>query len=622
MENKGIYKKQENSESFVKKEPLTSAFSSGRIHETNLPIEVKTNPELLQECKERRDLVSKLDTLYLKIPTLTDIDTALENDLISHEEAEKFYTSIVTLIEKDEGSAQLLLYFPLELIPHSKNEKLQFFTEFYKSKWKELLKELNIRESFNIGDIVERELRNGPLAKVSKAAHLIPFLVEKDIITKREIFDLLENEDDDTIVESILDTCRILAEKHYLTTQDLNELNASKKIGVRNMANMIRYDQKNPQQESAPQESPTTNVTELFDSLNLEIKQLAYSPLATESIPAARQKWLTDTEKDNIREKYSEILYKKLSENEEDLNTALDNKERTEESTIVFIKSLGKLILQHIHEEKAYTALRTFKNSTNINIKNELLNTLNKLNSVNILNERYFSKHELLGEELEIERSVEQKVKKILSKIETDPLLLRSVYPITILYGSHIKGYGKENSDTDIAIFVKEEIDFNKHEQIKTRFAEILEELNIQGSVMEFWLTKEEDTLWIKDLNTSDNSVGDSAFTSPLTGRWYGDDETIQSLQIQLLPHYLYSANKKVFGFDARKVWLKDMEHSLIQYRLMHKGYKEKNLKQGGIDSLYKYEIDGESMFYDSGFRRAATKIYLEKVFLPQLKKE
>lgn len=63
------------------------------------------------------------------------------------------------------------------------------------------------------------------------------------------------------------------------------------------------------------------------------------------------------------------------------------------------------------------------------------------------------------------------------------------------------------------------------------------------------------------------------------------------------------------------------MEHSLIQYRLMHKGYKEKNLEQGGIDSVYKDEIDGNSMFYDSGFRRMATKIYLEKVFLPQLKK-
>jgi hypothetical protein len=621
MESEDFYAKQENNEGFIKKESLTETLSKAKISETDLPFEIKTNPELLKKCKERELLIHVLDSLYKKIPTLTDIDTALEKELLSFEEAEKLYTAIIDLIENDKESSRLLLYFPIELLPDPTNKELGFFSSFYKNKWKELLKEIDIRENFNVGDIQERELRNGPLAKVSKAAHLIPPLLEKGIINKNEIFDILENENDETIIESILDTLRILADKKYLDNGDLDKLATLKKVSINNTVKLIRYDQ-DFKKEVLSGKEPNNLVTtgELFDSMHRELSARESSIRSMVSIPESRTKWLMDTEKEKIREKYSEIVYTKVNNNDTDVDKLLENTD-IPENCVVVIQALEKVLLEK-PDDKLSAILSHFKKSSNADVKNALLNTLSRLDSVGMLNEKYFSKSELEREEVEIEKSAESKVKSMLSKLETDSLLAVSVYPVVILYGSHIKGYGKENSDTDMGVFIKEAVPFDTHEAIKNSFNKILSDLHINGSIMEFWLKNKEGSLWIQDFEDTESSLGDSLVTSPLTGVWYGEEKTIRTLQAELLPEYLYSENKQLFGHDARKLWLKDMERSLIQYRLLHKGYKKKNLPQGGIVSPYRHEIDGESMFYDSGFRRLATKIYLEKVFLPQLKKE
>ena len=624
MEREDFYTKQETNEAFVKKESFVKGFSEAAVYESNLSTELKTNPELLKACEDRKRLIGELNNIYAKIPTLTTIDVALETAVVSPEEIEKLYTSIIDTVENDEESKRVLLYFPFELIPNAHNKSLQFFSTFYKNNWKELLRETDVREGFNIGDILEEELRKSPLAKVSKAAHLIPVLLEKNLIKKDDVLTILENETDETILESTLDTLRILVDKQYLDTADIATLEKSKKVGVRNMASMIRHDQSTLREKVDDQRLEEKSVEELFESLDLEISNIQDSISEDiESMPEARAQWLLNSKKEIILERYSQLLYKKLHNNKEELEKMLVSKDMPDERTIVFIKSLEKLLIAEPWDDTLYAALHRLKTNNTSAVKNVLLQTFQRLHSAGILNEQYVSKNELENEEVEIEKGVDRKVKNVLATIEADPLLSRSVYPAAILYGSHIKGYGKESSDTDIGVFVKEDITFDTHEKIKSTFTSALKELGIKGSVMEFWLKNNDDgSLWIKDFKNLDNSLGDSMLTSPLTANWYGDEKTLQTLQTKLLPNYLYSADKKIAGIDARKIWLRDMEHNLIQYRLMHKGYKEKNVPQGGIDSPYKYEIDGESMFYDSGFRRLATKIYLEKVFLPQLKKE
>lgn len=606
---------------FIKNENFTSFLAKGEIFKTNLPDEVKNNPELIKASMERKGLLENLENIYSKIPTLTNIEDALDQNLITIEEIEKFYISIVELIEKDKNSQRLLLYFPFELLPNEKYEKLIFFKDFYRANWKELLNQIDLRENFNTGDILEKDLRNSPLAGVSKAAHLIPFLIEKNILSTTELLDILEKEKDIIVTDSILDTLRILTEKGYLKEEELKKLEDSNNINIKNTIKLIRYDQKEEklEQNGINTENTLESLEEVFNLMNLEISNIESNITNKEKLTQERTKWLTKTEKERTINRYSKIIYQKFS-NSGEIENVLKNEDLKEENLISIIKVIEKNIINSNQKDDYINLLNKLKSEQNNVIKDQIFNTFNRLKSINmdggILNETEINKIKN-----DKEKDIELKMVNILSEIKKNIILSKNVYPITLLYGSHLKGYGKETSDLDIAVFVKENSDFKDKTEIEQSFEDLLNKLNINGSVMEFWLKKENDSTLIQDFENQDENLGNSTLTSPIIGSWYGDKKSIETLQKQLIPQYLYSENKKIQNIEARKMWLKNMEQNLIQYRLMHKGYVERNIEQGGINSIYKDEIDGDSMFYDSGFRRLATKIYLEKIFLPQLKK-
>src|SRR3989344_723642 len=79
-------------------------------------------------------------------------------------------------------------------------------------------------------------------------------------------------------------------------------------------------------------------------------------------------------------------------------------------------------------------------------------------------------------------------------------------------------------------------------------------------------------------------------------GAWYGEKEFIEKSYRDLLSKYLVESPK-------RKTWLEEMERDAIQYRLMHNGYERF------------FPVCKEGAFYDSGFRKMATEIFLKKVF-------
>src|SRR6185295_13438322 len=117
-----------------------------------------------------------------------------------------------------------------------------------------------------------------------------------------------------------------------------------------------------------------------------------------------------------------------------------------------------------------------------------------------------------------------------------------------------------------------------------------------------------------------DSAMGDSTLTHVLfEGAWGGNKNTIRELYEKLLVDYLYSKGKTVLQHDARTFWLKEIERDTLQYRLMHKGYARFFPKQGGIDTDHSSGIDSNSAFWDSGYRRLASKLFIDKVFLPQL---
>ncbi len=53
----------------------------------------------------------------------------------------------------------------------------------------------------------------------------------------------------------------------------------------------------------------------------------------------------------------------------------------------------------------------------------------------------------------------------------------------------------------------------------------------------------------------------------------------------------------------------------------MHKGYRHFFPKKGNLETEHSDNVDSDSAFYDSGYRRLATQLFINRVFLPQLSK-
>ncbi|MDO8496696.1 MAG: hypothetical protein Q7S43_04595 [bacterium] len=199
----------------------------------------------------------------------------------------------------------------------------------------------------------------------------------------------------------------------------------------------------------------------------------------------------------------------------------------------------------------------------------------------------------------------EKKLEDVVEKIKNNKDLSRILYPIVIAFGSRIKGYGKLSADLDIAVFIRPNISWDER-------SKIYKEL---GKVTEFWLEKQGDNLVIRDVPFEENNIAEKDWIHILLqGIWFGDNKQIIRLQEGLLPRYLNSKDKL-----ERTVWLRQLELEALQYRLMHKGYARFYPIRSSIQTEHSYLIDSDSAFWDPGYRRLATKLFISRVFLPQL---
>ena len=139
---------------------------------------------------------------------------------------------------------------------------------------------------------------------------------------------------------------------------------------------------------------------------------------------------------------------------------------------------------------------------------------------------------------------------------------------------------------------------------------------------MEFWISESQGSITINDYENPDSYRGDSTLTHPFTGEWVGDISGTKKLRQGLLLMYLKETSRTIEGKEIKDIWLKDLEHNLLQYRLMHSGYSDNFPPKLESLSAEYFSIDGSSMFYDEGYREMAFGLYIQKVFLPQVKIE
>ena len=76
-----------------------------------------------------------------------------------------------------------------------------------------------------------------------------------------------------------------------------------------------------------------------------------------------------------------------------------------------------------------------------------------------------------------------------------------------------------------------------------------------------------------------------------------------------------YAKNHTLAERADRDFYLQAIERDLLQYRLLHKGYE----RHYPTTKKTAESIDGNSAYWDSGYRAVATKLFIDKVYIPQL---
>lgn len=179
-------------------------------------------------------------------------------------------------------------------------------------------------------------------------------------------------------------------------------------------------------------------------------------------------------------------------------------------------------------------------------------------------------------------------IDKIYKQILNDDEL-QFLYPVITLSGSRLKGYGSNFSDVDVAVFVKDGIDFGR--------AMGLIESKINGAMV-YFLKEESDRLIINDHGCIQHVAAPYDIHMLFNGAWVGNETTVGDLCSKLLVPITQSSA------ELRSLFTIDIERSLLQYRLLHRGYQEFN------------RVDGP-VFFDDGYRTMASELYLRYVFLP-----
>ena len=613
---------------------------------------VKVWPKSVTDCKvfwkqieQRRILLDRLNEVINCLPRPDmSLETAIKKGYINEKQVARLFTSLSDLLEFNPEYKRLVLYFPFEFLPskiwHPSEKILQRasdrFKQTYLKAWKDLLLVQDVRANFLDGDVLEVEQRVGDLPRVVKTAHLIPKLVENGLMEVKDIIALMEESRDSTLRDSIADTLPVLADLGLIAEKEFELMEESNDYFISSIAQIIQTSMYagNRKVKVAPR---TITLSFVQKELTREFSRINTAIYG--NITDKRKNWLKGSRKQKAIKVLAEIVSEVITKNgivnettEEFLDQEIDIA-----SIQVLIEGIRKAIeltastdinrALKIYEQYQDTMLRFWENN-NAQINEILLKTFRRLYHLRIIDDEQLARlniilPELAGpfsKNLELIKQEIHDIQEMAILIKSDPELSQLIYPMVLVFGSRLKGYGAQNADIDIGVFVRPGTSFDNRAKLQKLLGKVFTQEMIRDKIVEFWLKEGEETLHVCDFTKTDVSLGESSWTHVLFGSaWIGDEKTIYELLEKLLVPYLYDTGKIIHGLNARRLYLEELERDTLQYRIMHKGYEQFFPKYGNINTLHAGGIDGKSMFWDSGYRQLAIKLFISKVFLPKI---
>ncbi len=613
------------------------------------PEQVKNDSEIREQVFIRQYLSEYLDYLYQFVKQWDNSFFLNHNIPDSHWlKIAQAYDLLSDYIGLESYNQRLLLYLPFELIPDyhwesqspELNEAITRFRRLYQQRWRRLLQDHDYRANFIDGDVLEPEIRCGKLPMVVKAAHLIPFLLPKGLVSVEKVFSLIENSSDAILNNSLMDALSVLNDLKMLSPANLSYMLYSDHQSLRNLAIIIQDD--NRVKEKSGANTDTTdkikNLPAIIQALKEEIK-LSENYRSHPDASVARLNWEKSSIREKIIDKHAEMILPLIISNPllAEYLQRLTINSNNQISTLLGVSSFNKVLVKlatadlneaHLLLHSLQPQLLYLWRAGNQNYTKPLEKLWLHCEHLGVIKPDFLKKMSIKKPGFDCMFDVHQKqltsempiLSEVINTINDSPEISRWLYPVFIVYGSTVKGYGATNADLDIAVFIKPNIEPSERPLIKSHLQKLFAGDGRISRILEFWLIKDGFGLWIKDLPDYDRSLGNSTFAHVFfNGVYFGTKENINFFYEKLMITFLRFPSKDLVSQDVRTIWLQEIERDLLQYRLMHKGYAHARPEVSSFRSEHSSDIDSNSSFWDAGYRQVASKLFIKKVFLPQL---
>lgn len=548
----------------------------------------------------------------------------VSNDFNNPKHVSSLYSELTLSLQDNEHFTRAALYIPFSLLPNHKeggSSESSAFVDAYKHAFKKLLTHVDYRADFVDGDVLEPALRNGKKPdQIVKAPHLLPQLMQKGIFSQDEVVALATEADEPALVEAFSDVLPILYRDGHINDEGLQMITSLPQEAFKKLHSLQKPSLTNAPESAPPSQTPK----EILDSF-LHSYKATQNRISNDTISDGRKVWQSEIQTRRLQEDFAHKLIPHVTS---DLTTDTIDGIVAQNTPPVIALILTTLRIKAGIEFETDGAISDHTSALITHILQATSTNKNKevVQSYEIVQSylRHFGlsdagheKPQFL-EKKETPRTVNyfEALTSCATFIENDPLLKECLYPVVISLGSHAKGYAKEGSDIDMGVFVRPGTTEERRKDIQESLEVMNSQTGTHGSCIEFWIEKENEKVTIKNYENPDYRRGDATLTHPITGQWVGNIEATKILRKQLMEMYLSSAGGIIDHKDARTVWLRDIEHNMLQYRLMHKGYSS-HLPPTTHKKRHDFVIDGDSMFYDEGYRKVAFELFLKKVFLP-----
>lgn len=542
---------------------------------------------------QRRDLAQKLRGVFDKIDDVTlDFSVAREQGLISQHDLDSLYTSLSDFFDADIDHSRLLLYLPLQLLPIPSTQAEFLFSAHVKKAWRYLLSESDVRASFIDGDVLEPGL--GEPARVRKAAHLTPFLLDKGILDQSDI-------------EAVINSAK--AEDDQDLISDLQEA-VSFHPGV-----------------TASREAFHGTVDDLVSKFDAAIDRIELS-FAPESsyVKKVSQKRVIWEKKEKTNEAL-EISSLELSPMIRDDALTTQDLSRLSDSEL-HRKLLFRATVKAGSDEKITDLATRWWREADTSLKDELISGLLQARNAGIISDDFLTRFGVTMPDLaspvpidpeKLARDQYSVLTQTIKEISTNEAVGEHLFPFFLLIGSQVKGIASLGSDKDAALFWKPGTTLQDRFKVISILKNSVPSLQEMDSMPEIWLDEINGKFAYRKDISAPNMVSPGQIHFLFGGVWMGEGKDMKKVASDLLSGYLDLDRLGDTKDETHSYLLRRLEMDSLMYRLMHKGFRRFYLSQKKDYGETGKKIDWQSSYWEPEYRRLATQLFLNKVFLPDL---